>query len=117
MSNENGVKYFSIHRLVAQAFIPNLLNKEDVNHIDGNKLNNSVNNLEWVTRKENIQHSWKMGLQENMLNAHRKIVLNYQNGVFYESCTEASKYYNVDQSSLSQMLIGNVKNKTYLKYV
>lgn len=51
-SNNGKVKGFQIHRLVAEHFIPNIYNKPQVNHIDGNKLNNSVENLEWVTDSE-----------------------------------------------------------------
>ena len=54
--NDDGMKKKYIHRLVAEAFIDNPLNKKEVNHIDSNPSNNSVENLEWVSHKENMEH-------------------------------------------------------------
>lgn len=53
----------TVHRIVAKTFIPNPLNKKCVNHKDGDKLNNRVSNLEWVTHSENAKHAFKNGLK------------------------------------------------------
>lgn len=57
-------KYPTIHRLVAEVFIPNTENKKTVNHIDGNKLNNNLSNLEWSTHAEQMQHASQHNLLE-----------------------------------------------------
>ena len=59
-------KHYYIHRLVAEAFIPNPNNYPMVNHIDGNSLNNNVDNLEWCTAQQNTIHAYKLGLINHM---------------------------------------------------
>jgi hypothetical protein len=62
--NKDGKRYyFSLHRLIATTFLINPSNKKEVNHKDGNKLNNSLANLEWVTTSENQKHAYANGLQ------------------------------------------------------
>lgn len=63
-NGQNVRKYATIHRLVATAFIENTEGLNTVNHIDGDKLNNKVDNLEWMSNRENINHAWGMGLKE-----------------------------------------------------
>ena len=64
-TNNKKIRYTRIHRLVAEAFIPNPENKREVNHIDGNKQNNLISNLQWATSSENIRHAIK--LNPNMI--------------------------------------------------
>lgn len=62
LSHHGKTKGFSVHRLVAQAFIPNPESLPEINHKDGNKQNNNVDNLEWVTGKQNRLHAYLTGL-------------------------------------------------------
>lgn len=80
-------KHMQVHRLVAEAFIPNPDNKRQVNHIDGNKQNNIVTNLEWVTPSENILHSFKTGL--NPCSGEK----NFQAKLTKEQVTEIKRVY------------------------
>lgn len=64
---KNGeMKSIRVHRLICEAFIPNPEGKDCVNHIDGNKLNNSIENLEWVTYSENHKHAFRTGLKKHV---------------------------------------------------
>lgn len=88
-----------IHQLVALSFIANPDNKPQVNHKDGNKLNNHIDNLEWVTIRENIQHAWDTGLFEDKRKKcaasaklhHSKPVVDLLTGTKYNSLSEACR--------------------------
>lgn len=82
--NKRAVK---IHRLVALAFINNEHNKPQVNHKDGNKLNNHIDNLEWVTNSENQKHAIKNGLKKI-----KKGIENYQYDKEHHTCKKVLQY-------------------------
>ena len=110
-------KCYRVHRLVAIAYLENNNNYDCVNHKNGIKTDNRVENLEWVTQKENVRHSWQNGLSEGIRLANSKVVLDTQNGIFYKSAKEASKYTNYAYSTIRAMLNGGLKNNTTLVYV
>ena len=69
-------KVKKIHRLVAETFIKNPFFKKEINHKDGNKKNNCVENLEWCTRSENMSHAYRTGLRTQQSNFKRNCTRN-----------------------------------------
>jgi hypothetical protein len=108
--NDNGKrnKHY-IHRLVATSFLELENNKPHVNHKDGNKENNSVSNLEWVSPSDNIKHAY----DNNLIKKYNVEIEQYtKEGVFvklYSSLTEASKQNNMDTSSIAHVCKGRRK--------
>lgn len=109
--NETEKQFCPIHRLVAKAFIYNPKNLPQVNHIDGNKLNNNVNNLEWCTAKENIIHAHKMGLCKSKCT---KRVNQYDKNFNYiktwNSISEACRKYDLATTNISKVCKGMKKS-------
>ena len=114
------VKLIKVHRLVAEAFIPNLNNKPQVNHIDGDKTNNCVENLEWVTAKENVQHCYKVlgykGSHFGKLgkdNEQSKIVLQIKNNKIiakFYGLREAAESISKGCSHIGECCLGQRKS-------
>mgnify|MGYP003404754172 CR=1 FL=1 len=117
---KNGVKKtFRVHRLVAIAFIENPENKETVNHIDVNKLNNHISNLEWNTVIENNSHSYNLRIncENSFQDKTFKKVINTKTGEIFNSVTLAAESIGYIRSRLSHMLRGVNRNKTNFKYL
>lgn len=102
-----------VHRLVAMAFIPNPENKPQVNHIDGDKTNNAVSNLEWVTQEENCSHSHRIGLHDEDIRRRSipVIATNISTGEVteYKSAREASRVLGISQGTISAIAKKNLE--------
>jgi DNA polymerase III alpha subunit len=95
-----------IHKLVAQAFIPNPLNKPEINHLDGNKQNNYIKNLTWVTKSENVRHSHRIGLlsSETFAKITRNTVDKIRNLYPLYNQYELAKKFDISQTQVNRIL-------------
>lgn len=102
----NGIrKRVQVHRLVAEKYIPNPENKPEVNHIDFNPSNNRVENLEWVTEKENVAHSMRHGRRSKKLNTEKVLMIRsmLKEG---KSQNNIAKEIGINQSCVSDIYTG-----------
>lgn len=117
ISNFRHRRPWKVHQLVAFAFIPNPNDYNCINHINGIKTDNRVENLEWCTEQENVKHSFEV-LKRNPTklfgknNSASKSVINTITRVVYVSVTEASESIGMKHNTLYSMLTGRNKNKT-----
>lgn len=92
-----------VHRMVAETFIPNPNNLPQVNHIDGCKTNNHVDNLEWVTESENMQHAFRIGLKKPSPGTPIRII---ETGEVFESQGECARAIGGIQGNIALCLLG-----------
>lgn len=117
-------KNFLVHRLVALAFLSNPNNLPEINHKNGIREDNSVENLEWISRIDNQRHSWHVlgrkvsdKLKSSFEHTKRKkykTVLNIETGIYYDSIIDAAKSRNVVDYNLWRVLNSNRNNTKFI---
>ncbi len=129
ISRQGQTRKFMAHRLVAIAFVPNPEGKPEVNHINGNKLDNRVCNLEWVTSSENVMHSIRTGLTKpvsienrektKMRNIERSKHYYYSNdGKRFDSACVLAHYMGVKSQHVNYLgMTGRIKRELKARLV
>jgi hypothetical protein len=139
LSKAGKQKLAKVHRVLAILFLPNPENKRTVNHINGNKADYRLENLEWATDSENLKHAIRTGLMTpkrgekngnygkigrrnpnwgkgGILAVNSKIIIDTQTGIYYYGVKEAALAKDVNRHTLRAKLNGVMKNNTPLVY-
>lgn len=123
LCKESKMSYFTSHRLVALAFIENKHNYKQINHINGNKLDNSIYNLEWCDNQHNMKEAYRLGLskarksKDNLLS---KKIGKIKDGIFvkeYHSLSDACFDNKVVKSAIGNCLKGRSKSCAGFQWV
>lgn len=101
ISKNNKSYNFRVHKLVAEAFIPNPENKPQINHIDGDKTNNRVDNLEWCNCSYNIKDMYR---RKGKYEKDNEIIQKYKE---LKSCNKVAKIFNMSGENIRQILTRN----------
>jgi hypothetical protein len=119
---KNRRKKFSIHRLVATTFIPNIYNKPQINHLNGIKTDNRTINLEWVTQTENLNHAFKNNIRHDQGENHYKHKLSDTEVIKIRElrlsglyCSKIAKLYNVTESCIYNITTGKTRKNAIVK--
>ena len=114
---DNKSKKYTLHRLVANNFIPNLENKPTVDHIDGNRINNNVSNLRWATYSEQNSRFNTFGVRSEKI----KVININGEELIFNRIKDVAKYFDCNISNISQMLkkgtFGKRGKTRYYKFV
>lgn len=109
-------KIYSVHRLVGEYYIENPNNYPQINHKDGNKINNDISNLEWCTNAHNQLHAWEYGLQPTRHAINRALTQKQADEIRYKYITtntsqrKLAKEYNVAKTTIADILSGKYYN-------
>lgn len=110
LTTKGKTKYVHVHRLVAEAFIPNPNGYDTVDHIDGNKLNNNVENLQWLSRADNARKAGSVS------GRGIKPVICVETGKVYDSINQAARELNISVATISAIAKGEYKSYRNLSF-
>lgn len=127
LCDENGHHQTSVHKIVATEFIPNPHGYSEINHIDGNKSNNRVDNLEWCDRRENMKHAYRTGLQKpnqsqiteslsKAVETLKRPIRDIETGECFSSIAECARSLNRTPGAVSAQLNGRSKTVSGRRY-